>query len=595
MSIRSRGFLTACALVVAASGLAVAAERRIGTLEIKGTPTEQPATPNPFGGSARSSLRELTDALRGAAEKDDIGAVLIRLRDAALPLAHTEELGAAIRSVREKGKRVSVFSEGYDTGALLLGSYADEVIIQNAGPVMLPGLHTEEMYLADMFAWAGLKADMVQVGDFKGANEQMTRNAPSPEWNQNIDQLLDGLYANVRTQLMQGRRLDDARLDQAMKLTWMGDSDDAVKSGLVDTALDLPALNTHLAAKAELESQRSVSLLRRDSEIDLATANPFTLFAQLMKPASREITRETIAVLHINGAIVDGKSTRGFTGESNVGSRTIRNAIEDIRDEDLIKGVVVRIDSPGGSAIASEVIWQGLRRLAEKKPVWISVGNMAASGGYYIASAGSRIYLNPSSIVGSIGVVGGKISMGGLYDHLKVRVHTRSRGPLAGMFDSTSPWSADQVALVRDRMTQTFDLFKDRVRQGRPGIDLSKTAGGWLFTGPRAVELKMADEIGGLHDAITDLAASVSLTEYDVADFPPPPSFADLLEESFGTVGAPVASVLASSRLSGEIAALVRFTVGERVWPQVAQAMNGLEQLRKEPVLLMHPSVLIVR
>jgi len=594
MALTRRSVLTSLALAGSIGVSSLAENRapdpqgRIGNIEIKGAPAARQSAMSIFGSKRGLTLRELVDAIDSAATKDDVGAVLIRLKDAQISMSQTEEIGAAIKRVRAKGKRVSVFSESYNATDLLLGSYADEIIIQAAGPVSLPGMHMEEMFLADTLSWAGLKADLVQVGEFKGANEQMTRSSPSKPWSENIDQLLDSLYANQRSTIKAGRSMDDAKLDEAMKKAWMADSEDAIAVGLVDTQLDLPDLVKHVATKSGLESQKTMNLIAARDEVDLASANPFTILSTIMKPPKREITQETIAVLHIDGAIVDGDSKAGFTGEASVGSRTIRNALEDILDEDLVKGVIVRIDSPGGSAVASEVIWQGLKRVAAKKPVWVSVGNMAASGGYYIASAGQRTYVNPSSIVGSIGVVGGKITMGGLYDHLKVHVSSRSRGPMAGMFDSTTPWTDEQIKIVRGKMTETFDLFKKRVAEGRQGIDLSKTAGGWLFAGQKSIDLKMADKVGGLRDALDDLSKQLNLASYEVVDFPAPPSFSDMLDNAFGSAAAPAGV--------GALAELRRIStglVGERAWSQISQAIDGLLQLRREPVLLMHPGILI--
>jgi protease-4 len=281
-------------------------------------------------------------------------------------------------------------------------------------------------------------------------------------------------------------------------------------------------------------------------------------------------------------------------GEGTVGSRTIRRMIEDLIEEDLIKGVVVRINSPGGSATASEVIYQGLKKLSGHKPVWVSVGSMAASGGYYSAVGGQKIYVNPSSIVGSIGVVGGRISMDGLYKMLKVNVVDRSRGPRAEMFRSTSPWTAEEIATIKSKMTETYEQFTDRVAAGRPGIDLSKAAEGRLFTGDRAIELKMADKIGGLDEAIRDLAIEVGVEDPDVMHFPGPKSIPEMIEEAFGefasmpSVGGGVASPLKGIDAAG------RELFGES-WTQVRQGMRATLQLRKEPVLLMTPSVLMVK
>jgi len=594
MALACRSVLTSLALAGSIAAGSLAENRvpdkqaKIGNIEIKGSPSARPGAMSFLGGKRSLTLRELVDAIDSAAKKEDVGAVLIRLKDAQVSMSQTEELGAAIKRVRGAGKRVTVFSESYDATDLLLGSYADEIIIQAAGPVSLPGMHMEEMFLADTLSWAGLKADLVQVGEFKGANEQMTRSSPSKPWSENIDQLLDSLYANQRSTIKTGRSMDDAKLDEAMKTAWMADSTDAIAVGLVDTQLDLPDLVKHVASKSGLETQKTVTLIAARDEVDLASANPFTILSTIMKPQKREITQDSIAVLHIDGAIVDGDSKAGFTGERSVGSRTIRNSLEDILDEDLVKGLIVRIDSPGGSAVASEVIWQGLKRVAAKKPVWVSVGNMAASGGYYIASAGQRTYVNPSSIVGSIGVVGGKITMGGLYDHLKVHVSSRSRGPMAGMFDSTTPWNEAQITLVRNKMTETFDLFKKRVAEGRHGIDLSKTAGGWLFAGQKSIDLKMADKLGGMRDALDDLSKQLNLASYDVIDYPAPPSFADMLDNAFGSVAAP-----AGFGAMAEIRRIGSGLVGEHAWKQISQAVEGLLQLQREPVVLMHPGVLI--
>ncbi|MBS0187697.1 MAG: S49 family peptidase [Planctomycetes bacterium] len=571
------------------AGVAGAGETpsKIGNIEIRGTPPARSNSMSLFGGKRGLTLREIVDAIDSAARKEEVAAVLIRLKDAQLTMSQTEEVGAAIKRIRGAGKRVTVFSESYDATDLLLGSYADEIVIQSGGPVSLPGLHMEEMFLADTLSWAGLKADMVQVGEYKGANEQMTRSAPSKAWSENIDQLLDSLYGNQRAQLKAGRSMDDAKLDGAMKIAWMADSKDAIDAGLIDFQLDLPDLVKHVASKSGLSTEKTMNLVAQRDELDLATANPFSVFSTMLKPPKRQITQDSIAVLHIDGTIVDGDSKAGWSGERSVGSRTIRNALEDILDEDLVKGLIVRIDSPGGSAVASEVIWQGLKRVAAKKPVWVSVGGMAASGGYYIASAGQRTYVNPSSIVGSIGVVGGKIAMGGLYDHFKVHVTSRSRGPMAGMFNSVTPWNEDQLKLVRGKMTETFDLFKKRVAEGRHGIDLSQTAGGWIFAGQKSIELKMADKVGGLRDAVEDLSKQLNLDTFDVVDYPPPPSFADMLDNAFGMASAPVASA--------DIKAAAIALFGEQAWTQFAHAIDGLLQLRQESVLLLHPGVFIFR
>jgi protease-4 len=406
----------------------------------------------------------------------------------------------------------------------------------------------------------------------------------------------------MRAELKAGRKLDDAGLDAAMRVAWMADADEAVGAGLLDAAVDLPALGAYLAtgdasAKPDADAVTWVELpVGAEGQMAVDASNPMAAFAAMMQMFSKTPRKSpsgpAIAVVHIDGTIVDGDSTAGgLFGGASVGSRTIRNALEEIRGEGNIKGVVVRIDSPGGSAVASEVMWQGIRAVAASKPVWVSVGGMAASGGYYCAVAGDRIYVNPSSIVGSIGVVGGKLAMGGLYDKLKVHAVSRARGPMAGMFDAARPWSEEELKLIRAKMTRTYDLFTRRVSAGRQGIDLARTAEGRLFSGEKAIAMKMADRVGGLEDAIVDMAEELKLDDYEVMDYPGPRALGEVIEDMMGGM----AMSPGAGASAGAVAAALREVVGKQEWPVVAGAVRGLMELRKDPVLLMMPRAIVIR
>lgn len=577
-----------CAACVAVAAGSAWADVEIALLEVEGALAEQPGPLDWLqAGTKFRTLGEVVDALNEIAEDGRYEGVVVRLKDSVLPATQVQEIGAAIERVRASGRRVHVFAEFYGTSELMLGSYADEAIVQSGGPVSLSGLYMEEMYLADTLSWIGVKADLVQVGDYKGANEMFVRSEPSDAWEWNIDQLLDGLYGAMRSTLATNLGLTEAQLDEAMSRAWFDDAADAVEAGLIDAEVDLPRLGEHLAeAYGEPVSWFEVTPA---AETSFDPSNPFAIFKILSSSPQHEPTRDTIAVVHVVGTIVDGDSTSGgLLGGQAVGSRTIRNALEKILEEDLIRGVVVRIDSPGGSAIASEVMWQGLQRVAEEKPVWVSVGSLAASGGYYTAVGGDKIYVNPSSIVGSIGVVGGKFSMGELYEKLRVNVVPRSRGPRADLFSSVEPWSADEREFVRGKMADVYELFTSRVEAGRPSIDLGATAEGRLFAGERALELGMADEIGSLDDAVRDLAAELGLERYDVMSYPGPRSLDEVLEEMFG-------GMVAAPGLRAPAAQAAAELLGPEAWRQVSNAGRALLQFRREPVQAVMPRVLIVR
>jgi protease IV len=592
-----RVFTLFAALIIGLAGSSQvhADEVSLAVIEIKGTPAELKAGYTWLGGGA-GTLLGLVNTIDTLAYDREFSGLVIRLKDSALNTTQVEEIGQAIERYRESGRTVHVFSERYNTTDLLLGSFADEVILQAGGYVSFPGLHMEEMYLADTLSWIGVEAQLVQVGDFKGANEQMTRSEPSPQWDENISGLLDGMYSNIRSVMMEGRDLSETELDDAMRVSWAASGDQAIESGIIDSVVDLPELKEHLEEVFDADV-RWVSDPYSVGGSGESYISPLSIFGGVSQEVKAvQVDHPTIAVLHIQGTIIDGDSTTGgmFGGGSSVGSRTIRNSIETILKEDLIEGVIVRINSPGGSAIASEIMWQGLDRLRSHKPVWVSVGSMAASGGYYVLSAGDKVFVNPSSVVGSIGVVGGKYAMGELYKKAKIQIVERSRGPMSGLSSSSVPWDSAQLGIMRDRMQQTYDLFTSRVVDGRDGIDLDKTAEGRLFVGSQAVDLHMADEIGGLDDAINGLAAEIEMGDFDVVHYPLPPSFDKVLSETLKRylVSPDVASI-GGSILQLEV--MLRGLLGEQRYNACVETLNALMLLRDEHVLLVNPRTMFIK
>ncbi len=593
--------MTPCSFLVGALAAAVFAPIAMATtlswMELEGALAER-AEPLAalLSGEAQPTLRELVATFDEAASRADLDGVVLRLRQPALTMTQVEEIGEAITRLRDAGKRVHLFTEIYGPVELVLGAYCDEVIAQSGAAVSLPGAYMEEMYLADALGMIGVKADFVQVGDYKGAAETLVNTEPSKAWNQNISQLLDSRYETLREHIERGRNFTGAQLDEVMERAWFISSEEAASIGLVDAAVDRLSLNDHLETQYgefdfEINENASGSLMEM--------SNPFAIFQMLMEEPDNAVRRNSIAVLHVNGAIIDGESTEGgiLGGSGSVGSLTMREALADIEHEPKIRGLIVRIDSPGGSAIASESIWLGVNRVAKKKPVWISVGSMAASGGYYIAVSGDRIYVNPSSIVGSIGVVGGKYVLGGAYEKLNINVIPRGRGPMASLASTLIPWTPEQRGLVRERMAETYEQFVARVKAGRPDIDISQTAEGRLFSGDKAIAMNMADKIGGIDTAINDLARELNLAKgaYDVVNFPPPKSLAEIFESMIpGTVRAPGLDNSHSAIIT-EGAGLLRELVGPRAWPGLRDSMNALLHLRNEPVLLASPRALIFR
>ncbi len=584
----------------AAITTAASAASTIAYIKLDGPVIERDTTPIiPFASIEKDkTLADIMGELALAADpSENIDALVIRISDFAASRTQIEEIGVAIERVREQDRTVHVFTEIYTPASFLIAAHADDVIIQSGGGAMLAGFHTEEMYLADALHAVGIHAEFVQIGDFKGAMETIANSGPSPEWDANFSALLDGLYEEYANTLAEGRNLSRAELEYAMSESFIANADTAMRLKLIDRELDRPDLESYLEDEYgdDFVWDNDLSPSKAENEVDYSQMSFFEAFASMMEAFAPPVlgpVRDSIAVVYIDGAIVDGESSSGgLMSSSSVGSTTIRKALLDIESDNRIKGVVVRIDSPGGSAIASESIWLGLRRVAEHKPVWVSVGSMAASGGYYIAVAGDKVYVNPSSIVGSIGVISGKLSMKGLFDKIHLNVVSRSRGKGGDMFSMTQSWTPEQRDTIRARMTEVYDLFTKRVSQGRKGIDISRTAEGRLFEGRRAITLNMADEIGGIEDAITDLASELSLVEgrYDILQYPPRPTLEEMLNQILG------ASASVRSPLVSETVELIRAAIGENGWNAVRQGVTTSLQLQRDPILLAAPKVFWIK
>lgn len=566
----------------------------VGWLELSGPLRDGPV---PFAwvseAEAGPSLRTVVEQIETIAREDQYLGVVLYLDWPELTLTQVNTIADALAKARAAGKKVLTFSEAYDLKTYLLASEADLILLQHKGAVELSGLAVEEMYLAGLLEKVGAKADMIQVGQYKGAQDPLTRAEPSEAWNENMDQLLDDLYNQIVSRIADGRQMPVEQVEKLIGESWSMSDEDYLGNRLVDRLTDRSLVDV---TQIEFGDQ-----FVWDDQIGHVTAarqqaeNPFALFSMLFKEPTIHTRRPTIAVLHASGPITSGESTigDGAFSDDSIGSRTLVQVLGDLDADPNVKGVVLRIDSPGGSALASEIIWQAVRELGESKPVYASVNNLAASGGYYIACAADEIFVSPESIVGSIGVVGGKIILGGLYEKLGINIHRRTRGPLADMFNSVEPFTPEQRKIVRGSMLRVYEQFTDRVTIGRGNrlTDIDKVAQGRLFTGKRAVTLGMADQQGSLDDTIVAMADQLQLLEgsYDVVSYPGPLSLGEFLGSIFGAKSS-VVQTQASPWLQ-----LARQAVGQDRWPAVHRALAGLMLLQHEPTLTLMPYAITVK
>ena len=551
---------------------------------------ERPGDFSLFSADSGITLQSLIDRLHHARDDKAVRAVLITLGDPGVNLAQAEEIRDALVELRRAGKQSFVYADGYDTDTYTIASGATNICLLAGGEIMMPGVGIETMYLKGLFDKLGVQADYVQIGEYKGADEEFTRTSPSEEFRGELNKLMDALYADIVDGISINRNLSREQVKSAIDESILP-AQMAKDRGLIDHLTDPDGLrdliDQEIGSKSELIKDYDAP--ERD-QLDLSS--PFALFTMLMKRPP-ETDKPTVAMICADGVIVDGDGGSSLMGGSTIGSDNIRRAMREAGRDDNIKAVVIRINSPGGSALASEAMWQAVRRVAKNKPVVVSVGNMAASGGYYLACSGDYIFADSSAIVGSIGVVGGKFVTKDLYDKLGLTTESFLRGRNADLFSSDTPFSDRQRRMVTNWMRQTYDQFTERVMTTRAGKikEIDKVARGRVFVASQALDLGMVDAIGGIDRAISYAAGRADLTagQYDVRVIPAPKTLADLINGSDEEAATPIVPKInfADSSIVKALSPNMRSMLGEE--------LQMLQILQERPIVLAAPFVFRVK
>jgi protease-4 len=567
---------------------------KVAYFDLTSPVVEKPADFSLFAGDEQGiTLRELMDRLEKARQDKEVRGILIRLGDSGLNLSQAMELRSELNELRRDGKRTFVYSDSYETADYLAACGATDVCMLEGGDIMIPGVGFETMFAKGLLDKVGVKADYVQIGEYKGADEEYTRTEASEELKGQLNKLADSLYDQIIDTISLSRNLSREDV-KAIVDDSLIPGREAKDRGLVDHLVDVDGLRDLMAD----ELGQKVDLLTdygqaQHDQVDLSS--PFALFSLLAKHTNNsESARPAIAVIYAEGVIVDGESPDGLFSQSDqIGSETMREALLSAGKDDKIDAVVIRIDSPGGSALASEAMWQAARRVAKTKPVIISVGSMAASGGYYLASSGDYIFADPTAIVGSIGVVGGKFVLKDLFTKLGLNTESFVRGRNADLFSSDVEWDDRQRRQVTNWMRATYDQFTDRVMTTRQGKikDIDAVARGRIFTAPQARDLGMIDAIGGFQDAIAYAAKQADLRpgEYEIRVLPQQRTLADMFNAGGSDSLMPFAP-----KISLTADSLLR-ALSPSMRQAMEQQLSELLLLQQRPVILASPVTLIVR
>ena len=508
----------------------------IAVFDLGAAITEKPTPDDPlFGTIGSESLRSVTSRIEKAASDEDVAAVVLLIGTSGFDAGRLEEFRQAISRVKEQ-KPVYAHADSVTTGTYALMSGASRLSITPTGDAWINGLYGEQLYLRGLLDLLGVEPDFLTCGDYKSAAEMFMREGPSEEAAEMTDWLFDGLIASVENQIVTGRGVERTQVQ-----AWINDglfsAEKALESGLID------AVETRGALTKFIKNEHGAVVTfdkkfgkRSGPELDLN--NPFAAFqlwAQILGgTTTRRSTKDALAVVYIDGAIMLGKQeVSPFGSIEGAYSEAIRKAIDEVAAEPRVKGIVLRVNSPGGSATASEIMLQAALRAQAKKPVIVSMGSVAGSGGYYVSCRADRIFANEATITGSIGVVGGKLATDKMWRRIGINFEPVLRGAKSGMLKSSLPFTDEERTELQAWMDTIYEVFKGHVVAGR-GERLTKEiddiAGGRVYTGAQALELGLIDEIGTLDDAIEYLVNEVNLEDYEIRSVPRP---MNILEQLF--------------------------------------------------------------
>jgi len=515
--------------------------KRPGPKVVAWVPKGRPEGPAPpvfkfafisFGPSKSKTFYDLLTEIRDLGEHKDVEGVLLDFRGASYSLYQAEEIRAELAQLKEGGLKIVTFAEGYGIGSYYLASVADKIWMVPTGEVSFVGMYARTLHVKGTLDKLGIEPDFYRVGEYKSAYELFEFSQSSDEDKEQLEAYLASLYDEMLGAIERDRDISRAEFEKFMNERIMVSGDTAKMLGLVDglcLALELDSIiKEEFGEKAE--RIKLAELKKRPKEIGRAWVES--------RKKSTLTKQDKIALVVAEGDIVTGESGSNpipipLIGGKYMGSTTISEVIQKVKADKQIKAVVFRINSGGGSALASEIINRALADLAAEKPVIVSMAGVAGSGGYYIAAPADKIYADATTVTGSIGILGGKFITKGLNEKLGINRETVKLYPHADIFSPDRPFDEEEAALMQRMMDEGYAEFVGRVAEGRGMTfdEVDSVARGRIWSGPDGVEAGLVDEVGGLMDALEEARRMAGLPEdCKVVIYPKPEPMIDIEE-----------------------------------------------------------------
>lgn len=526
------GMMSIIGMIASGNAAQNVEKNSVFVLNLSGTISEQ-GSENPLSmftgdNSLNSGLNDILSSIKKAKANDDIKGIYIEAGALAANYATLQEIRNALADFRKSGKWIVAYGDFYTQGAYYVASVADKVYINPKGIVDWHGIGAQTMFYKDFMAKFGVKWEVVKVGTFKSATETFTEEKMSDANRLQTQTFIDGTWRNVCDAVSKSRGISvDSLNSYADSYLALQATETLVKAKMVDGMMYGDQVK---------DAVKKIMKLDKDDNIAQLTLN------DMLNVKDGKVEGSEIAVYYAEGDIVqDPKAATMFGNNNYIASRKVCKDLEDLMNDDDVKAVVVRINSGGGDAYASEQMWHQMSELRKVKPVVVSMGDYAASGAYYMSAPASWIVAQPNTLTGSIGIFAVIPDLSGLVTtKLGVRfdeVKTNRNSTFGNLM--ARPFNAEEKAMLQASVNRGYSLFRQRVAEGRrlPVESVEKIAQGRVWLATDALNIKLVDQLGGIDDAVKKAAELAKLKDYYTSDYPAAASWMDAMLNSMSSSG----------------------------------------------------------
>lgn len=454
--------------------------------------------------SGMMGMDEIIGSIKKAKQDDKIKGIKLQSGFIASGWAQAREIRNALKEFKNSGKFLYAYGDYMSQKGYYVSSVADSIFMNPMGMMQLKGLSSEVLYYEDFQNQYGVKMEVIRHGKYKSAVEPYLQDHMSEENRTQIQSLLNAVWETLRDEVAQSRGLESATLDALADDLVVTDAEEALAQGIIDGLVYEDDFEDKIKATIEVDPKEDLKVVDSD-KINIQ-----------IQEYDNEIS-DHIAIVYAQGPILNTKGSAYI-----IGKEAINKAFQEILESDKIKAVVLRVDSPGGDALTSEIILNASRALKGKKPLVVSMGNVAASGGYYISSLADRIFADPMTITGSIGVLAAFPNIRGMTNRIGINAEQVTTHKNAMGYSPFEPLSEGFEKSTISAIEKVYHTFKSRVSEGRSlSMEIvEEIAQGRVWSGKNAVEIGLVDTLGGLQEAITGAAELAKIDKYNLVDYP---------------------------------------------------------------------------